>query len=524
VKAETSSSWDAAPAAAAPAAAAPAAAPVSDEDFMEAVESDNLAVVRGALAGSKAQANKRSSDGDYPLSLVTSVEMANLLMEAGADVNAVSPETGETPLFGVSLPALVALFVSKGASLDHKNPDGQTALEVFEEDENAEMVAAIKAALAAPAPAAAPAADFLTSVEENDVEGVRAAIASNPAVVNTPSEDGDLPLSLCGSVEVAQLLLDAKANVNAVNLETGETPIFGISEPALVAVLVAAGADLNHTEDNGETPLQVFTSDENAEMVAAINAALASQAPAAAPAPAATPATFISAIENDDLDGARNMLAVDASLASTSSDGEFPLGLVISVEMAELLFANGADVNAVSEETGETALFGISNPALVPLFVSKGASLDAKNEDGQTALEVFTEDENADMVAALNAAAAPAKSLITLVEDNEVEAVAALLASDATLANTQEDGEYPLSMSNSPEMAQLLLDAKANVNALNQAGESPLFCISNPALVPILVSAGADLSVANEDGETAMQVFEADENAEMVAALKAASE
>jgi len=505
--------WGAAPA---PAQARPAAvSTVSDEDFALAIENDDLATVSKVIAQDKSRAVKLLNE-DTPLSLASSIQVANVLIAAGASVNAVSPETGETPIFAVNNPELVYLLFSKGADFNHQNADGLTALKVFTEDGNAAMVEALTTL----------SKDFASLVESDNLKAVNAYLARDSKVAGK-EVDGEFPLALVSSVEMAEALLRAGASVNTVNTETGETPLFGISVPSLVSVFVKHGANLQHKNKEGQTAEDIFAEDGNDDMVHALRA-FAPAPKAASPTKAAPAKDFIVVVEEDDVAVARSMLAQNRALATTTSaDGDLPLGLSPSVAMASLLLDHGANVNATNPATGETALFCINNPELVHLFVSKGADVYHKNAEGSTALDIFTEDENEPMCAAIRNAT-PAirvspEQFLELVENDRLEAVRAALAGNPTLANTAPVGDamYPLSVASSVPVATLLLDAKADVNAVLN-GETALMCISNPALVPLLVSRGANLNFKNDDGETALDIFTADSNDAMIEALREA--
>jgi len=259
-----------APKAASPTKAAPA------KDFIVVVEEDNVAVARSMLAQNRALASTTSADGELPLGMSSSVAMATLLLDHGANVNAASAETGETALFCISNPDLVQLFISKGANVNHRNAEGSTALEIFTEDGNELMCAAIRNATGNKPTTATRVSpeQFLELVESDQLDAVRAALAGNPSLASTaPAGDAMYPLSVACSVPVATLLLDAKADANAVL--NGETALMCISNPALVPLLVSRGADLNRKNDDGETALDIFTTDSNDAMAEALRAAAA---------------------------------------------------------------------------------------------------------------------------------------------------------------------------------------------------------------------------------------------------------
>lgn len=69
--------------------------------------------------------------------------------------------------------------------------------------------------------------------------------------------------------EAVDLMLAYKADVNfneAVGVK-GQTPIFFAVEPEIAEQLVKSNADINQTDENGETPLMAAIEEENLEMV-----------------------------------------------------------------------------------------------------------------------------------------------------------------------------------------------------------------------------------------------------------------
>uniref|UniRef100_A0A8C3SLY2 Ankyrin repeat and SOCS box containing 10 n=1 Tax=Chelydra serpentina TaxID=8475 RepID=A0A8C3SLY2_CHESE len=91
-------------------------------------------------------------------------------------------------------------------------------------------------------------------------------------------------------------------------------------------------------------------------------------------------------------DCARLLLSFGADPTSVSEAGHQPLHLCkspASIQCAKLLLQYGASVNSPTEEEEDTALHVAARHGLeehVQLFLSHGAGLEAKNEEGQTPL------------------------------------------------------------------------------------------------------------------------------------------
>ena len=109
-----------------------------------------------------------------------------------------------------------------------------------------------------------------------------------------------------------------------------------------------------------------------------------------------SPAEFSCLVEEDQVDKAKEALQRQPDLAAArvvDEDGacfELPLASCTSVAMASLLLEAKADVNAIDSEQ-ESALFRVSNPDIVPLFVTHKIDLTLKNDCGWTALRSWQE-------------------------------------------------------------------------------------------------------------------------------------
>ncbi len=102
-----------------------------------------------------------------------------------------------------------------------------------------------------------------------DYDGVRRILAQNPGTVHEVDEYGFTALhGVAGEhhPEMAQLLIDHGANVNAANDE-GVTPLHLAAWPEMVAVLLRNGADLEARDRRGDTPLLTQAAEPESEDV-----------------------------------------------------------------------------------------------------------------------------------------------------------------------------------------------------------------------------------------------------------------
>jgi ankyrin repeat protein len=99
-----------------------------------------------------------------------------------------------------------------------------------------------------------------SAAEQGDLAKVLALLTNNPNLVLSTGEYGMTPLHLAamnGHKDVAELLLDNRAEVNAKNI-SDYTPLHFAAlagNKIIVELLLAHGADVNSKDNNGDTPL-----------------------------------------------------------------------------------------------------------------------------------------------------------------------------------------------------------------------------------------------------------------------------
>ncbi len=205
-----------------------------DQELLNAVRDGNVERVR-SLIRRGANVNTSTEFGETPLHLVTSLKIAEVLVGAGANVNARDLEFAMTPLFYANA-TVSRLLISKGAEVNARARKGMTPLAwAVYWDQKEKLVLLIEQ-------------------------------GANP---NATDDDGKSPLHIAanwGKLEIARLLISKSADVN-VKDNACWTPLHwaafeGTSE--IMNALLSAGADCNALSCSAatsvspaETPLDV---------------------------------------------------------------------------------------------------------------------------------------------------------------------------------------------------------------------------------------------------------------------------
>lgn len=261
----------------------------------------------------------------------------------------------------------------------------------------------------------------------------------------------------------ALALIDKGANVNARHAD-GSTPLTWAvyhDVPAAVDRLIAAGADVNAANEYGETPLSV-------------------------------------ACQNRSTATALRLLKAGANPNVANADGETVLMAVAdmganNLDLATLLIAHGADVNARAGSTGQTALMWAAVHGDLPVvkaLLAAGADIHASTRAGSRPLH-FAVQQGALPVAKLllEAGADPNATMTVRQVDQEAQAVGEILS-----------GVTPLWLATTirhEELGTLLLEHGANPNAGQYRGIPPLhFAVQGrmETLTKALVAHGANVN------------------------------
>ena len=366
-----------------------------------AVSSGDIETVKQQLAAG-ADVNKKMDDSGWT-PLFTAVvygqkEIAELLLNKGADVNAMplsGPEQGNTPLDRAIAPDLLLRALSKETVSHLRKVGFKTETQpgivnllrkhggMRSSELKAERIEKQKAsALRLQNLKQANKALFNASVKGN-IDAVKQQLTNGADVNAKNAKYGWTSLHEVANKEIAELLIEQGANVNAIGLEK-RTPLHRASmkgRKEVIETLLGKGADINAKSGSGSfkgaTPLDMAKNNEIATLLRKHGGKT-----------------------GEELKGNRKLTEGVAKIEKTDSGekNSANLGagraLIIAAARGNKKAVNqhlnsGTDVNAVGL-LGRTPLFGAAwnnHKEIVELLITNGANINAKDENGETPLD-----------------------------------------------------------------------------------------------------------------------------------------
>jgi ankyrin repeat protein len=310
-----------------------------------------------------------------------------------------------------------------------------------------------------------PSDALYSAIRDNNLAKIQALLDGGADVNAGDPRGGSTPLmhaASAGSVESMRLLIDRKANVNAVNSAGATALMMAVTDIDKVRLLLGAGADVNVATKRGRTALLLAAlSDRSAPIVRMLMA-------------------------NGANPKAVDVLKVTALGAATVGG---------DLETIQLMVDAGVPIDD-PDFAGFTPLMNASfgtNLAAVRLLLSKGAKVNAVSGDGSF-----------QKVKAGTIALGNFTPLLGAASMGSPELIKTLLDAGADINARDVRGMTPLMLAVATDrqnaaVIRLLVGRKADVNVRSLAGETPLDWakkIGNPSVIAMLERAGAVASSA----------------------------
>ncbi|MBS1828869.1 MAG: ankyrin repeat domain-containing protein [Acidobacteria bacterium] len=232
--------------------------------LISAVRGDDVTAVTKALAANPEMAKLADNERNSLLHHATafaSTDMMKLLLDKGADVNAVNRRKSTPAHWAVHDEAKMRLLRSRGANIDTKQAEGRTPLYQAASLSNGNAVIRylLQEGADPNAKTMAGATPLMTAASRGNVEGLKLLLAKK-AEVNTQGGSGVTALMNAASsanASAVRLLLENGANPN-LKMKKGDTALMdaatsGVEES--VRLLLDAGAEVNARGERGYTAL-----------------------------------------------------------------------------------------------------------------------------------------------------------------------------------------------------------------------------------------------------------------------------
>ncbi len=447
------------------------------------------------------------------------------LLENGADVNVQDEswmKTGRTPLMlavAQGDAALVQLILSKGANLDLKNKDGDTALSLAKK-KGLTYIAQLLEAPGSASKEPSPQTDlFFKAVKEKRLDEVKVQVAKG-ADVNCRNSYGSTPLMAAadgnapeiagyllkrgadvnakngtnntaliyaarkGHIRIVNALLRKKADPNVKDIAGGDALIYAVlnKKTEVVWALLQHGAGVNEKYDDKNTALITAVKEGSADI---INLLTARRADVNATDQFDMTALMI-ACEKGRADIVATLLEAGADIHKKSKYGDSALSKAITAKHARIVSLLLKKSGKFDRQGALYTAVGTGDLKIVKLLLTRSIDVNMRGYAGTTLL-MRAVDKNYEMVKWLVERGADVN-----LKDNE--GTTALLA---TVASFNDLNVFS---------AKLLIDHGADVNAVNNKGESALILAAkrgNAEMVKLLIEKGGELSAKDKTGKSA---------------------
>jgi len=449
------------------------------------------------------------------------IGMMAVLLNAGGDVNLLAQFNGKDSYTPLHLAAVMQrtsdmakLLLARGAAVDSVSSRNGSPLLLAAESGRTDMVRVLLAAGAQPDGVndGAAGSPLWHAARHGHVDAVRALLAGGASPRGGKASHNPLMAAVAqGHVDVVTALLQGGSDANAID-DRGFSPLAGAlmaDQVGVAEVLVKHGASL--TDNRLRQPIVVFAM--MGSKLDTLRWAVAAGADVNSPnKDGDTPLSM--AVEEKRPDLVSALIAGGANPSSRVKHGETLLSEAVmdgSLEVLKALVAGGADVNqrGVKFLPSECALAKRDADAL-RVLLQAGADPHTVMPDGMDLLSFAAGASSVDVLRVLLAAGADpnrilpsgASPLIITIASERVEALDALLAAGGRVNLRLSAGETPLHYAAANNLAvalAALLRHGADANAKTEEGLTPLLSAvlaDSASCVKLLIDAGAETQLS----------------------------
>lgn len=284
--------------------------------------------------------------------------------------------------------------------------------------------------------------DLFKAVKKNDLKLAEAILLAG-ADIEATNYNKNTVLMKARTVEIAKLLVDHGANVNAVTRDKyQQTVLMCVRSSAVVEFLLNHGANIHAKSANGSTALHCAHNSDSYSILLKRGA------------------------------------VVDINLvASGYSSPLHNAAIYASAINVKLLIDHGADVNLRTAEGYTPLMSAHANHAAQKVLIEAGADVNAKNNLGTTAL----------------------------MRSTGVEQASDLIAAGAEINARNNAGQTAFMLPKIQALKQLFAESGADINTQDIDGRTALMLDGNVDSVKYLLGIGVDFRLKDIQGKSALE-------------------